>query len=158
MANYAFQTAEFGLDATGIHLLRNRFHYHSIPYAEADKVHVSIGPDIQNWGLVLGLGILLAGAGILGCYALYWFFQEEEGRIDVKLVVAPFLPLVLGAMAVVSALRRVPTLQLEQHGRQRRISLRELAQKGHLHELTAYLQQQGVQPYIEPQVQTRCAV
>lgn len=139
MADYAFYTDEFGMDDTGIHLLRNRFRYQSFRYEELQQVRVGEGPDIQNWAVVLAFGVVFLGVGLWGCYALYWFFTQGEGSIDYRLVVVPFFPLVLGALAVVSALRRTAVLEIRDHHRKRRVSLREVERNGRLPRLLTYL-------------------
>lgn len=139
MADYAFYTDEFGVDEHGIHLLRNRFRYHTFRYEEIRQLRVRRGPDIQNWGGMLAFGILLLLAGLGSLAALYWFFTEGEGHIELRLVVVPFFPLLLGGLAVYSALRRTVVLEIWQQTRPRRVSLRAIVQAGQLHELITHL-------------------
>lgn len=139
MAAYAFYTDEFGVDENGIHLLRNRFRYHTFQHEEIRQLRVGRGPDIQNWGGMLTFGVLLLLAGLGSLYALYRFFIEGEGHIELQLVVVPFFPLLFGGLAMYSALRRTVVLEIWQEARPRRVSLRAIAQTGQLQELIAHL-------------------
>ncbi|UOQ54481.1 hypothetical protein [Hymenobacter cellulosivorans] len=143
MLPYQFYTDEFGLDEHTIYFLRNRFRYASLPLAEA-TFFVQRGADIRNWRLMLAFGVGLIGFGLwYGGLVLDFFRSGEGGRIYIEEIVVPVIPVLLGVFAVVMALRRGPTLRVQQvGGSSRTVSLRAVEKNGRLGRLLAFLQAQ----------------
>jgi hypothetical protein len=63
MAYYNFQTEEFGVSESGIHLLRSGFNYKTITLSEIDRIRIERAKEIHNWWLVFIIGSALIGFG-----------------------------------------------------------------------------------------------
>jgi hypothetical protein len=57
MTAYAFETPEFGLDEQGLHRLRSCFVFEHVAYADVTEAKVTRGKSVQNWALLLVVGL-----------------------------------------------------------------------------------------------------
>ncbi|MDO7846766.1 hypothetical protein Q5H92_10390 [Hymenobacter sp. M29] len=105
MATYAFETPEFGLDEQGLHRLRSRFPFENIAYEQLSSVEVRRGKSVQNWPLLLLVGVLCIGFSAFTAYRLYLFLTFGRGHFYIQTLATPFLPAVIGVAAIWQALR-----------------------------------------------------
>lgn len=61
MPSYNFETREFAVSDAGIHLLRDRYNYQTIPFSEIKRAVIEKGKETPNW----------IGATLLGTAMLY---------------------------------------------------------------------------------------
>ena len=140
MAGYVFETPEFGLDETGLHRLRSRFAFEQIPYAAMSRVEVTRGRSVQNWWLLLTFGLACLGVGLWTAISLYLFLTSstEHGKVNVRAVVTPFIPTVLGVVAIWQALQ-VEDILVVRYGKRRLVLPLSKLKTGHAAALPAYL-------------------
>jgi hypothetical protein len=105
VAQYAFETPEFGLDEDGLHRLRSRFAFEHIAYLQLSEARVTRGKSVQNWLLLLLVGIACLGFSAFAAYRLYWFLASGSGHIYVQTLATPILPGAIGLAAIWQALR-----------------------------------------------------
>ncbi|MCX2741333.1 hypothetical protein [Pontibacter anaerobius] len=105
-SKYTFQTELFGVNDSGIHLLRSGYNYKSFPYTEIESVEFRRGKVIKNW-----LFLLLFGVGCIlfsGYYAFVifdFFTSEEGGKIYIEEIVVPLFPALAGVASLWMALK-----------------------------------------------------
>jgi hypothetical protein len=142
MASYTFVTPEFGLDEAGLHRLRSRFPFQTIPYAAMSRAEVTRGRSVQNWWLLLSFGLVCLGVAIVTAFNLYLFLTSPtaHGRINVRAVALPVIPAFVGVAAIWQALR-VEDILVVRYGRRRLVLPLSKLQAGNVAELTHYLAQ-----------------
>jgi hypothetical protein len=142
MAGYTFVTPEFGLDETGLHRLRSRFPFETIPYAAMSRAEVTRGLSVQNWWLLLAFGLVCLGVAIVTAFNLYVFLTSPtaRGRIEVRAVAIPVIPGFVGVAAIWQALR-VEDILVVRYSRRRLVLPLSKLQAGNVGELTYYLAQ-----------------
>lgn len=138
MARYTFETPEFGLDDKGLHRLRSRFPFESLPYAAISQATVTRGKSVQNWWLLLAFGLLCLSFGLYVAFNIYRFFTFGHGQITVQEVVVPIIPVCLGVAAIWQALRVEDILVVRTARRKLLFPLSKLT-TGELPALPAYL-------------------
>lgn len=105
MAAYAFETPEFGLDEQGLHRLRSRFAFEHVAYADLTEARVTRGKSVQNWALLLLVGLCCLGFSAFTAYRLAMFITYGRGHFYVQTLVTPLLPGAIGLAAIWQALR-----------------------------------------------------
>lgn len=138
VAHYTFETPEFGLNEDGLHRLRSRFPFESLPYATITQAEVKRGKTVQNWWLLLAFGVLCLGLAGYVAYGIYWFFRFGHGRITVQEVAVPIIPAFLGVAAIMQALR-VDDILLIYAGRRKLLFPLNKLTTGELPALSYYL-------------------
>lgn len=140
MAGYAFETPEFGLDETGLHRLRSRFAFETIPYSAMARAEVTRGRSVQNWLLLLAFGLACLGVGLWTALSLYRFLTSTtvRGTVDVRAVATPIIPAVLGVVAIWQALL-VDDILVVRYGQRRLVLPLSKLKFGNVAELTYYL-------------------
>jgi hypothetical protein len=105
MAAYAFETPEFGLDEQGLHRLRSRFAFEHIAYADVTEARVTQGKSVQNWALLLVVGLACLCFSAFTAYRLSMFLLYGRGHVYVQTLATPLIPGAIGLAAVWQALR-----------------------------------------------------
>jgi uncharacterized membrane protein YecN with MAPEG domain len=105
MVAYAFETPEFGLDEQGLHRLRSRFAFEHIAYADLTEATVTWGKSVQNWALLLVVGLSCLGFSAFTAYRLGMFLLYGRGHFYVQTLATPIIPGAIGLAAVWQALR-----------------------------------------------------
>jgi len=141
MADYTFVTPEFGLNEAGLHRLRSRFPFQTIPYAAMSRAEVTRGLSVQNWWLLLAFGLVCLGVALVTAFNLYMFLTSPtaRGHLDVRAVATPIIPAFVGVAAIWQALQ-VEDILVVRYGRRLVLPLGKL-QAGTIGELTYYLAQ-----------------
>jgi hypothetical protein len=135
MPNYYFETPEFGISDTGIHYLRSRFNYKTVPYTDIHSARIEQGKDLNNWALVLSIGIALVAFGLYYFYRLYIFFFEisESRTIAPEQILLPIIPFLVGGYCIYSATRNCIVMRFtDALGKPDKLSLRELQKNNQL--------------------------
>ena len=138
MARYTFETPEFGLDETGLHRLRSRFPFESLPYAAISHATVTRGKSVQNWGLLMAFGLLCLFFGLYVAFNIYRFFRFGHGQITVQEVAVPIVPACIGIAAIWQALR-VEDILIVRTGRRKLLFPLSKLTTGDLPALPVYL-------------------
>jgi hypothetical protein len=138
VAHYAFETPEFGLNENGLHRLRSRFPFESLPYTAITQAEVKRGKTVQNWWLLLAFGVLCLGLAGYVAYGIFWFFKFGHGRITIQEIVVPIIPAFLGIAASRQALR-VDDILLIHAGRRKLLFPLNKLTAGELPALAYYL-------------------
>ncbi len=135
MPSYHFETPEFGISDTGIHYLRSRFNYKTVAYTDIHSARIEQGKDLNNWAIVLSIGIALAGFGLYYFYRLYIFFFEisEHRTIAPEQILLPVIPFLMGVYCIYSATRNSVVMRFtDAQGKPDKLSLRELQKNNQL--------------------------
>ena len=107
MTEYLFETKDFGLSAEGIHFLRSRFNYKTIAYNEVRQISIEKGKEINNWLVVLIIGIGLIVFSVFYSVNLYFNFIDPNVHvIYIEQIVTPVLPIILGFYCIFSSLKQ----------------------------------------------------
>lgn len=144
MPDYHFETSEFGVSDTAVHYLRSRFNYKTIPYTEVDSIKIERGKELNNWGIILALGIALLAFGGYYCYALYVFMFETavHRTISPEQILLPLIPLLAGGYCLYSSTRNGTILLLtKRDGTRDKFSLREIQKNNQLAGFQSFLRQ-----------------
>ncbi|MBD2721824.1 hypothetical protein [Hymenobacter armeniacus] len=118
MSQYAFETPEFGLDEQGLHRLRSRFAFEHIGYSELREANVTRGKSVQNWVVLLVVGLLCLGFSVFTANRLLMFLLYGRGHFYVETLVTPLIPGAIGIAAIWQALR-VTDILVVRTGRRR---------------------------------------
>jgi hypothetical protein len=142
MAYYHFQTQEFGMSATGIHLLRSGFNYRTIPFSEIKSIQIIKGKQLRHWWAILIVGLALFAVGAsLSIYVIYTIMEGELTRYVARAITVLLIP-VIGGYFVYNALETGMILKIECiNGRKERLPLKELERRKQLQPLTIHLKE-----------------
>ena len=109
-SRYDFETSEFGIDQTEVHLLRNGYNYKSYPLSDIRSVEIRKGPEVGNWLIVLILGLGLLGFAFYTIFGLWRFFKSSATRISIQQIILPLFPLIIGIYCTLTALKRTKVI------------------------------------------------
>lgn len=142
MPSYLFETREFGISTEGIHLLRSGYNYKTYAFAHISQVTLKRGKEMNNWLLLLLIGLGLTGFAIwytvrmwiiLTTHHVPWVYIEE--------LLVPLFPLLLGSYAIYTSLRNAVVLRIvTTDGKTDKLSLKSLQKSGQLQQLQIFLQ------------------
>ena len=111
--NYLFETSEFGLLKDSFHLLRSRYNYKTYRKDEIATLTVENGKQINNWILVLLIGVLLIVFSIYYTISLYDLMTDETPqRIYRKQFLVPLLPFFGGFYCLYVSLIAGPVINI----------------------------------------------
>jgi hypothetical protein len=140
MTLYQFQFEDFALSEDGIHLLRNRFNFKTIKYADVKLASVKNTTEIKNAPIVMILGIAMV------CFAFYqtrWviglFNDPKVYHIYIESIVLPIIPAVLGVYCIYIAARKGPVLLLDEGAKKHKLRLRAVIKNNLVDDFEKYL-------------------
>lgn len=114
MHQYAYETTEFGLSDEGIHLLRSRFNYETIPFSDVQSITIERGKELNNWIPILLFGGALVTVSIFYILrALHVVGNHEVSVIYIEQIIIPFIPLLLGCYCLYSSPRNGTILRVK---------------------------------------------
>lgn len=141
MQRYQFKTQQFGITGDEIHLLRNGFNYEQIKFSEINTIVIEEGREINNWLLILLLGIVLV---IPGIYVLVnignvWNYENYKARQMWGILMLLLMP-VTGGYFIFNALQMSVIFRIRYRGgRSKRYSLREIQKSGELESFKKFI-------------------
>lgn len=92
-----FQSADFSLSETGIHLLRNNFNYKTLSYGEITRARMTRSTEIRNAPIILCLGIAMVAFGFFqGANIVSLFIDPSQYHIYIETILRPVIPGFLG--------------------------------------------------------------
>ncbi len=143
MATYNFETRDFGLSETGIHLLRSRFNYKTYPFSEIDSLIVEKGKELKNWLVILIFGIALTSFSIYYSAVLYSVLNDEKTqRIYIEELLIPLIPFLLGLYCLYASTRNVTILRITtKTNKKDKLSLYSIKKENKLDDLIQFLKE-----------------
>jgi len=140
MTHYHFVSEDFALSDEGIHLLRNSFNYKTIPYNQVKKAVAGRGTEVKRPLLIIGFGMLLLWFGGSVAAALYrQWLQPTVYHIDIKIIILPLLPFLVGMYCFFMAFKKGPVLKVEEERAVHSLRLRTFYKKKQQAALLEYL-------------------
>lgn len=151
MNKYVYETTEFGLSDQGIHLLRSRFNYETIPFSDVESITIEKGKELNNWVGILTFGIVLCGTAIFYILrALHVIGNHEVNVIYIEQIVIPGIPFVLGCYCLYTSTRNGTILRLT--------TVSNKKDKFPLKELEKVEDLPGFQQYLKDRLNTRIRI
>lgn len=147
-----FETDQFGVNPEGIHLLRSKFIYKTIPYDEIQSSVIKNGREYKNWVIMLIIGLASIAFAINHIYNLWNFFHSPEGGvIYIESLIVPFFPTIIGLLLIYLSLRNTLILNIMTLQKNHTLSLRPLIRKNVISEFEKYLKSQisGLTVHVE---------
>jgi hypothetical protein len=151
MKEYAYETTEFGLSDQGIHLLRSRFNYETIPFSDIESVTIEKGKELNNWAAILTFGIVLVSIAIFYILrALHVIGNLEVNVIYIEQIIIPVIPFLLGCYCLYSSTRNGTILRFRTiSSKKDKFPLKEIEKKDDL---------AGLQQYLKDRLSTRIRI
>jgi hypothetical protein len=139
--NYHFETKEFGLSDNGFHLLRSRFNYQTYQYSDIDSVTIEKGKEINNWIVVLGIGLSMTVFSIWYSFRLLSIFNNGEVNVlFIEEIVVPVIPFLLGLYLIYTSTRNgLMLIIVTKQKTTKRLPLRELENQGNIEDFRKML-------------------
>lgn len=133
MKVYKFETEQFGLTSEGIHLLRSRYNYETIPVGQIDKIRFERSQIVNNWVVLFVVGLASVAFSVYYTFILVDVFNDDSiHRIYIEEIMIPFLPFVFGLFMIYSSLRTGTMMIVHYKTKKRRFSLERLRKEGKL--------------------------
>lgn len=119
---FNFQTAEFAISTESFHFLRNGFNYKTLNSHEVKELILEKGRQVNNWLLILLIGIGLVGFSIYYSYTLFFYVTDNETSdpIYIESFVIPIIPMFLGLYSLFISLTTGPILRMVLHSNKSR--------------------------------------
>ena len=132
MTPYKWETDQFVLSDTGIHLLRSRFNYETIPLSSVEKLSIARGKQVNNWLILFVFGLVLTGFGLFTAIKVIYeyFFADNYQHFYIEQFVIPILPLFAGLYSVYHSLISGPVLFVSTSTKRIRLPIKDL-EKSH---------------------------
>lgn len=141
VSNYTFETPDFGLSDSGLHLLRSGYNYQTINYYDIQEATLKRAVVIKNWLLVLIIGIALISVAVYQAAHVYNLFTDPEVyTVYIESIVLPVLPLILGNYCIYVALKKTTVLQVIHPGGKTKLSLKNIVRNQQADQFTTFLQ------------------
>ncbi|WP_305982299.1 hypothetical protein [Roseivirga thermotolerans] len=106
MSTRLFTHKNFHIENDGIHLLRNGFDYKTLLKTDLVEVHITRGPQVKNWMVLLSMGLGLIAFASYYIIRLIDFLINTDDIIYIEQFVVPIIPLALGIVCLNNGLRR----------------------------------------------------
>ncbi|NOS92617.1 MAG: hypothetical protein HOP30_11885 [Cyclobacteriaceae bacterium] len=114
MTDYLLETREFGLSDKGIHLLRSRFNYQTIDYNDIDELVIEKGKELNNWALLLVIGLGLLLFSFWYSFRLFGILDSGEVRvIYIEEIIVPVIPFLAGLYFTYSSTRNATIMKVK---------------------------------------------
>jgi hypothetical protein len=143
MADYKFETGEFGISDNGIHLLRSRFNYETISFPDIDSLTIEKGKELNNWAVILVIGSALFAFSIY--YAITVIITLYEDNYTVFYInhfFYPFIPFMMGSYCIYSSTRNAMVLRvLSIKGKKYKLSLKALEKASQLEDFQKFMKE-----------------
>lgn len=143
MTDYKFETDQFGLSDSKIHLLRNRFNYENIELSAVTRIMIVKGRQVNNWFLLLVAGLLLSAFGIFtaGKVIYEYFFASNFINFYIEQFMIPVLPLLTGIFCLYFSFKTGPVLTVEVNNKTKRLRIGQLEKiPGEIDNLIRFIQ------------------
>lgn len=137
MQAYNFETRDFAVSDTGIHLLRSRFNYRTILFSEIKRIIIEKGKVTPNWigAFILGTAILY-GAVDLSLMTIDDFIVGKADAGSAKILVFVILIGCAGGSFIYSSVRRGIILRVSYgNDKSDKFSLKDIILRGQLADL-----------------------
>lgn len=140
MKSYNFQTSEFGISETGIHLLRSGFNYRTIDFAQIRRIQIEKGKELHNWWMVFIIGAALIGLGVyLSIGTIKMFVEGNVAPRHARMIFLLLIP-VAGGYFVYNSLETGLILKIDcSNGEKDMFPLKEIVKEKKLTEFKTYL-------------------
>jgi hypothetical protein len=139
MGKYHFETEEFGISDESIHLLRSGYNYETIPYSNVQRVRVYRGKELNNWLIILLIGLVVCISGIILTYRFADMIFEEGGSPGrYRGGVVALIPFV-GGFFIYNSFRVGVMIQIDTLTKTKRFPLKTLRKAGLLKEFQVFL-------------------
>ena len=116
-SNYTFETPEFGLSDSGLHLLRSGYNYQTIDYNDIREATLKRAVAVKNGLLVLAIGLALIVVAVYQAAHVYNLFTAPEAHtVYIESIALPVLPLLLGNYCIYVSLKKTTVLQVSYSG------------------------------------------
>ncbi len=137
---YDFETEQFGLSKSSIHLLRNRFNYKTIDFVNIDSVVIKKGKELKNWVwvLIVGLGLLIFV--MFDLIRIYEYYQESF-VIYIERLLIPFFPLLLGLYSVMLSFRSSQIMIVKNGNKKHHLSLRKFIKSNNYKDFIVFIRE-----------------
>lgn len=128
MQQYTYETDQFGISEKSIHLLRNRFNYHTIDFGNVQSLMIRKGMEHKNWVLILTIGIGLLTFVLIDTLEIYnrWYTARV---IYIERLLIPLFPLLLGLYSVAISIRKSMIMVVQDEKKRYYLSLRQLTRE-----------------------------
>jgi hypothetical protein len=143
---YTYEAEKFAVSENGLHLLRNRFNYETIPWNAIDTIEVHDGKDLKNWLWVLAVGAAFSVYAVWDIFQILYIFKDPNTfLIYVERLVLPVIPLSLGVYSIFIALRNTRVMTIKGASKTYFLSLRYLIKSNRYSEFIAFMQKKNPQ-------------
>lgn len=140
---YLFQDEYFAISESGLHLLRNRFEYETFSFSQIQSVKLKRGRAVKNWIGLLIFGLLFFLGGIYSGRGVFNFFtSDQEGTIDILIVVMPFFLLTIGGFTIFKSLKQEDVLSFKIKEKEYNYSVKSFSKHNLLEPLINHLSTQ----------------
>ncbi len=132
---FKFQTNEFAISEEGFHYLRNGYNYKTIDYSDILEFRLENGRQVNNWLVLLCIGVGLIGFSIYYTFTLFNYISDDNstGPIFVEQIIIPIIPLFLGLYSLNLSLKMGASLVIiANNGRTKRFPLAKEKKKGEI--------------------------
>jgi nucleoid-associated protein YejK len=141
VSNYTFETPEFGLSDSGLHLLRSGYNFKTIDYCDIQEATLKRAVAVKNGLLVLAMGIALIVVAVYQAAHVYNLFTDPAAHtVYLESIVLPVLPLLLGNYCIYIALKKTTVLQVSHSGGRTRLSLKGIVDNRQAEQFVSFLQ------------------
>ncbi|AHM59510.1 hypothetical protein D770_06235 [Flammeovirgaceae bacterium 311] len=140
MSKYHFQTEKAGFSDQGLHLLRNRFNFKTIPYKAINSIEITQGWEVNNWLILLLLGLTLIVFAFIAALSVYLdYIDPGVHRIHTERILMILLPILIGYFSIYSALQRGEVLWVSTNSNKLKLPLKALHKSGKREEFVQFL-------------------
>lgn len=104
---FLFETTDFAISEHSFHFLRNRFNYKTIDAKEVRQVVLERGHQVNNWLIILVVGIGLTSVGLYYSFKLFYYLLDDSSSdpIFIESFVIPIIPILLGIYSLYVSLK-----------------------------------------------------
>jgi hypothetical protein len=143
--DYKFESEYFAISDSSFHLLRSRFNFKTYKNNEVSQVILERGKLVNNWIVILTLGMSLISFSLFFSYRLYYLLNTEQiPTIYIEEIVVPVIPFLFGIYCIYAALRSGPTIRVSFiDDKKKRFPLDKIEKNGNLDVLKNVLKDVG---------------
>jgi hypothetical protein len=146
ISSYKFETDQIGVSDHAVHLLRSGFNFDTLEFTTIDKITIEKGRQVNNWLLLLVVGLGLLGFGVFTAIKVVYeyFFANNFQRFYIEQFVIPVLPLAFGLSSIFYSLKTGAVLKISIKQKTKQFPIDELRKKSQMEAFVHFFQQNNL--------------
>lgn len=140
MSTYKFRNEHLAVDDNKIHFLRNKYAYDNVDFKSINEIVFKKGRSINNWVLLLVIGVVLFISGIIFSKNLFLImFGDESTTIYIESIFTSVVLIIIGFILVIKAMKTEKIIEINFQNKTKKFAVKSFEKTNQLDDLLYFL-------------------